>query len=142
MNEYTVEPIHSGTRTENLNVKHRREGNPGYSIQVILKDDNAYDHALLTIDVFEPKNYRTGMERITACVWFHDSTSNIYLSGSGYAGGCGYHKPSAAINAAFNSAGIDCDSFSGHGDSAVKDTIYALMTVQGYDRSDYVLAWR
>ena len=63
-------------------------------------------------------------ERMTAILWVHGKN---YASGSGYAGGYGYHKPSAAVGNAIDAAGFELDtSISGAGESALIDGLKAV----------------
>ena len=76
---------------------------------------------------------------VYASIWFHDRTGQIHGSGSGSAGGYGYHKESAAINGAFRDAGVTLKvSFGGCGDSSVRIAIESLARKLGY-RSGKVL---
>lgn len=63
--------------------------------------------------------------RYYACIWV--SSNPFYVSGGGYAGGYGYHKASAAAQAAMEDAGINLDfDISGRGDSAIRDGLMAI----------------
>ena len=59
--------------------------------------------------------------RVYCCIWgLHD----LQFSGSGYAGGYGYHKPSAAMQSALDSAGVVMErSIDGVGDSAIEGVL-------------------
>ena len=57
-----------------------------------------------------------------------------YVSGRGKAGGCGYHKGSAAFQEACDSAGIELSQpVDGRGDSLVKEAIFAIGEALGFD---------
>ena len=84
-----------------------------------------------------PINVRCWMGRshsasvVHASIWANDR--DTYLAGSGKAGGYGYHKESAAIDAAFRSAGIElAQSISGVGDTAIREALEALARALGY----------
>ena len=63
-------------------------------------------------------------ERMTAILWVHGKN---YASGSGYAGGYGYHKPSAAVGNAIDAAGFALDThIHGGGESALVDALKAV----------------
>lgn len=64
-------------------------------------------------------------ERMTAILWVHGKN---YACGSGVAGGCGYHKPSAAVGDAIESAGFELDThfIGGRGESALVDALKAV----------------
>ena len=63
--------------------------------------------------------------RVYACLWINHHP--VYASGSGWAGGYGYHKESAAVASAIRSAGITMDQdISGVGESAIVGAIGAI----------------
>lgn len=65
--------------------------------------------------------------RNTVCLWFHNEGWTISGSGSGSAGGYGYHRPSAAASEAFKKAGVELSvDINGRGDTAMKDAVLAL----------------
>lgn len=49
----------------------------------------------------------SGMQPVRACVWVHLAGGGDWRTGRGSAGGCGYHKESAAIAEAVRNAGIE-----------------------------------
>lgn len=62
-----------------------------------------------------------------ACVWINNGAAGIHLSGGGYAGGYGYHRASAAAQAALNDAGVILgENISGVGDSAIERALLAV----------------
>lgn len=64
-------------------------------------------------------------ETAYACVWI--STPDNYAIGKGKAGGCGYHKESAAIDEALRDAGIQLEHcIHGVGDSAIMGALAAI----------------
>ena len=135
-----IKGLTDDTHKFKFNGNHRRWGNPGYTISTILKKDNEYDASTVKVEVYEPKRYRTGMENITCCVFVNDSRSGTHIRGSGSAGGCGYHKESAASGDAIRNAGIELkDSIDGVGDRAVEEAICQIMRALGYRRNQYVL---
>ena len=70
---------------------------------------------------------------VYASVWIN--TSEVHTSGKGKAGGYGYHKASAAIGDAINSAGIALDTdISGVGNSAILDALTAIANALGFER--------
>lgn len=124
-----------GTENSNLNPNHRKEHNRGSSILAILKKDNEYDSATVTIDIHLPNK---GASRVYACVWINDSKSGTHVSGSDYTSGGGYDKTTAAIRHAFNSAGMVFGA--GYHDDC--EMVKSVMTTLGYKRSEYVIAKR
>lgn len=105
--------------------KHRREKNFQEEFSLILfdKELNKFQSVIsLRIYGTQAKNY--------ACLWV--SNNGMYSNGSGSAGGYGYHRPSAAVQEAMESAGIKLDrSISGVGDSAIIGALHAIAKYLG-----------
>jgi hypothetical protein len=85
----------------------------------------------------EPVRARVWMGRsssasvVYASVWA--SGAGRWYAGHGRAGGYGYHKKSAAIDAAIRSSGITLSaSISGVGDGAIRDALAAIARALGY----------
>jgi len=69
-------------------------------------------------------------ERVYACIW--TQWPDCYLSGSGWAGGAGYDKPSAAAAGAITAAGITLSrDIDGRGESAIREALYAIGSALG-----------
>ena len=69
---------------------------------------------------------------VYASIWVHGKDHQT--SGTGKAGGYGYHKQSAAISEAIKSAGITLDKdISGMGDSAIEEALEAIAQALGFD---------
>lgn len=69
---------------------------------------------------------------VYASIWVH--SDNYHTSGTGKAGGYGYHKQSAAIAEAIRSAGIELDKdIAGAGESAIDDALKAIAAALGFD---------
>lgn len=65
--------------------------------------------------------------RAYACVWAHTADWTITVSGGGRAGGYGYHRGSAAAQAAITNAGIALsEDIAGVGDSAIRAAVIAI----------------
>ncbi len=86
-----------------------------------------------------PINVKVWMSRsvsasvVYASVWAESRDGSIFISGYGTAGGGGYHKVSAAIDEAFDSAGIEMLApFNGYGDEATEHAIAALAKRLGW----------
>lgn len=94
---------------------------------------------------------RDGMRQIITCrfysarsrgssvhycsVWFTGKASR-YGSGTGKAGGWGYHKDSAALDAALRAAGVTLGHpIAGVGPSAMRGTLRALAAALGYRKT-------
>ena len=68
---------------------------------------------------------------VYASIWIQPS--GIYTSGKGKAGGYGYHKESAAIADAIESAGITLDAnISGVGGGAIEEALKAIASALGF----------
>ena len=72
-----------------------------------------------------------GASAVYASVWIN--TSEVHTSGKGKAGGYGYHKESAAVAEAIESAGITLDTgISGVGDCAIREALKAIARALGF----------
>ena len=70
---------------------------------------------------------------VYASIWVN--APDIHTSGKGKASGYGYHKESAAIGAAIESAGITLDqSIDGVGDAAIEEALKAIAQALSYSR--------
>ena len=100
------------------------------------KEDSFYKQlTVITRNMSQPivaRFYSTGT-RIYACVWIGDRASGTRTSGGGFAGGGGYHKPSAALDNALLDAGIELsENIAGVGDAAMSDALTAIASALGY----------
>ena len=73
------------------------------------------------------------------CIWINSPThgdhTSRYLSGGGKASGCGYHKASAALQAAINDAQVTLsESIGGVGETAMLDALEAIAAALGYQQ--------
>ena len=106
-----------------INVNHRKPDKFSKSYMVIDKSFN---------ELVDCRIYQTG-NRFYCCLWV--STKDDYRSGSGYAGGYGYCKESAAVQAAISQAGykltypgnkkVHC-SIAGVGQTAIRAALLAI----------------
>ena len=79
------------------------------------------------------KGRSSGASRIYCSVWIRSYGENQMRTGHGWANGGGYHKASAALAAALESAGITLsDEIAGRGDGAVRDGLIAVAAAYGY----------
>lgn len=70
-----------------------------------------------------------GASPVYASVWIHNR-----CAGHGRANGYGYHKSSAAIQAALSSAGVKlAERIDGCGDRAITDALHAVGIAMGYN---------
>jgi len=66
-----------------------------------------------------------GTSRCYCCLWIHGD--KVCGSGSGLAGGYGYHKESAAVSDAISAAGIKLDErIDGVGETAITEALEAI----------------
>ncbi len=104
---------------EGINAKaHRRES--AFLREIVAIDLDA-GRAAVTLRIYgtQARNY--------ACVWISERKAGIYASGSGMAGGYGYHRSSAAAEAALRSAGVTLsDHIGGVGDAAMREAVKAV----------------
>ena len=90
-------------------------------------------------EVITARIYGTGSGN-TACLWINAPYTKKYpeglhVSGSGRAGGYGYHRPSAALGEAIVNAGFTLDScISGRGESAMWEALLAIAACLGVKR--------
>ena len=71
--------------------------------------------------------------KVYCTVWVGNNQTE-YSVGHGSASGYGYHRPSAALSEAFESAGVKFEKdFSGHGSSAMEE---AMLSVSRYLTND------
>jgi hypothetical protein len=122
-------------RADILNVKasHRKENAfyKQYTAVVFNRETGgAFDCVTLRLYATDARHY--------ACVWVHTNCAWImdgetvaasYASGSGYAGGGGYHRASAAAAEAISAAGIELsEHIGGRGDEAIEEAVRAIAT--------------
>lgn len=82
--------------------------------------------------------YGTG-NRNFACLWVH--AEPIHRNGSGWAGGYGYHRPSAAAAEAIHNAGFKISAdISGGGEEAMREAVLAVAKAAGVKRPAIVEA--
>jgi hypothetical protein len=114
--------------------KHRKENHFLYSYKLVA----VYKGGL--VEIADLRIYGTNAMNY-ACFWFlgnrgtekHQKTARA--SGSGSAGGYGYHRPSAAADEAFRSAGLSLGvDISGRGDSALESALLSLGAFLGYKK--------
>lgn len=109
----------------NLNHNHRKEEKfTDEYTAVCFENGEVKTPVILRIYSTDARNY--------ACIWIH--AKDVHASGSGYAGGCGYHRPSAAAQTAINSAGFELsEPIDGRGEGAMQSAVVALAKVLGFE---------
>jgi len=103
---------------ENFNANHRKENHfmEQYTALVLTKDGM---REAVTLRVYGTRamNY--------VCLWFNNGDQ--WASGTGSAGGYGYHRPSAAAAEAFKKAGVELsERINGQGDEIIREAVEAL----------------
>jgi len=72
-----------------------------------------------------------GASLVYCSIWIMGK--GLYASGTGKAGGYGYHKRSAALQYALDSAGVTLsEPIDGRGDSSMRDALEAVCRALGY----------
>lgn len=106
---------------DDFNPNHRKSNGFCQVWKVFYVDDNKIK------EVVDCRIYCPGT-RVYAALWIN--SKDKFIGTTGWAGGYGYHKPSAAVAEAINKAGIELnESINARGDSAIMD---ALMTIAKY----------
>lgn len=112
---------------------HRKEGKCHFESFSIIDPDRLWERskgqheAAAVIDL---RLYGTG-SRNYACIWIAKEPWG-WASGSGWAGGYGYHRPSAAAEEAINNAGFTISqNIGGAGDEPVIETLFAIAKLIG-----------
>lgn len=106
---------------------HRKEGKCFFSsMQVVSLADKPDGHGVLDARI-EARLYGNGTSN-TCCLWvFNVDSSGKCTQGSGHAGGGGYHRKSAAMQAAIDNAGFTLsESIDGVGESAMREALLAI----------------
>lgn len=107
-------------------------------LAVTRTDRTDYRRWLTLIDCRVYMSYRSdGASPMYASIWIRnpiDPAGERSYSGTGKASGYGYHKASAAIGDAIESAGLKLSQpIDGRGDQAVRDALQAICSALGYD---------
>lgn len=109
---------------------HRKENKCYFDSYTALAACTNYEGKPDLKPVVELRLYGTGNSN-TAAIWVH--AEELHTSGTGSAGGYGYHRPSAAAAEAIRNAGIELDKdISGVGDTAIEQAVKAIAEAVGY----------
>ena len=107
--------------TASFNVNHRKDNHFSEQYTAFYIDEDLGMREIVTI-----RTYTTD-SRVYACCWIEYDPDQIYLAGSGYAGGYGYHRASAAAEEALNNAGIQLsEHINGRGSIAISNAVEAV----------------
>lgn len=109
--------------------------------QIIVVDDAGSKHKVIDCRFYMGRSQNASV--MYCSVWLRGklNNENVWLSGSGKAGGHGYHKASAAMHNAITAAGFELveddgvtpSPIDGRGDDAMRDAAIALAAALGYD---------
>lgn len=94
-------------------------------------------HTAGIVEVIDARFYmgRSSSASVVHCSLWVRTRDGRYFSGEGQAGGYGYHKTSAALDAAVDSAGIKLEKrFDGCGETAMHVALLAIGRACGYAR--------
>jgi hypothetical protein len=110
-----------------INAKSHRKEDWAYTQYTLLDLSGESVYCSVTLRIY----FKSSSNMVYACFWFN-LNGETYGSGSGRAGGYGYHKGSAAAAEAFRAAGFTFDEhISGRGDSAITDALEAIANHAG-----------
>lgn len=105
----------------------------GFYVAVALNDKGKLDQPFKAT-LLQARSAYDGADPLYVNILCQERTSERTFSGDGRVKGCGYHKTSAALAAAFSSAGIQLSSdLDGRGDDAIHTAIRAVCLALGYD---------
>lgn len=125
---------------------HRSEGKCYFkAITVISLADKPWQDGAMP-ERISARIYGTGKQN-TACLWINSTTKKfpdgVHVSGSGKAGGYGYHRPSAALGEAIGNAGFALsESISGRGETAMREALMAMAKALGVKRPALVESYQ
>lgn len=141
-----MKATYSPTAKTKFTTAHRKEGKCFFrSISVISLASKPWNDGRMP-EPISARIYGTGSGN-TACLWINATNKKhpegIHTSGSGRAGGYGYHRPSAALGEAIVNAGFTLDeSISGRGESAMREAMLAIAKEIGVKRPALVESYQ
>ena len=107
---------------------HRKEGKCFFDSYSIITTDDPYENQDGGREARQPitlRLYGTGAKNF-ACLWINHASA-FHTSGSGSAGGYGYHRQSAAAEEAITNAGFKLSKpIGGVGNEAIKEALCAI----------------
>jgi hypothetical protein len=134
-----MKATYNATAKTKFTTSHRKEGKCFFSsMQVIDLAAKPYNGTTAHA-VIEARLYGTGSKNYAA-LWVHLPQSKKYpdglhTSGTGSAGGYGYHRPSAALAEAIRNAGFTLDQdIGGRGESLMRESLLAIAAALGIKR--------
>ena len=111
---------------------HRKENKPHTSTAVMYVDANGKIQNAMEVRVYHLLPSQDGMSRVYAAFWLH--IDGTHASGTGWAGGYGYCKASAAASEAILNAGFETDTrSSGAGMQEVEKALLEIAAFYGIE---------
>ena len=115
------------TKNNAINYDRKKELIRAYDVVV---NDNGRLANIITVRCYMGRS--ANASTMYASIWIYDEKH--HTSGTGKAGGYGYHKASAAIADAIESAGVTLnENIAGAGDSAIEQALEAIALALGYE---------
>ncbi len=126
---------YDATKKTKFSSSHRKEKSSMEfeSWSVVDMDQDPYENSREIYGKIELRLFHTDA-RATACLWINCG-DKFHTQGSGSAGGCGYHRGSAAADEAIRNAGLTLAKvIDGCGNSAITDALLAIAALAGIKR--------
>jgi hypothetical protein len=109
---------------------HRKENKPHTTTVLLYVDADGKIQNAMEVRVYHLLPNQDGMSRVYAAFWLH--IGNTHASGTGWVGGCGYCKQSAAASEAIANAGFETATrSSGAGMGAIEKALLEIATFHG-----------
>jgi len=134
-----MKATYSPTAKTKFTTSHRKEGKCYFSSMMLLDLAAKPYNGTSAHAVIEARLYGTGSKNFAA-LWVHLPASKKYpdglhTSGTGSAGGYGYHRPSAALAEAISNTGFTLsEDIGGRGESSMRDALLAIADALGIKR--------
>ena len=111
---------------------HRKEHKAHTTTALLYIDANGKIQNAMEVRVYHLSPNQDGMSRVYAAFWLH--LNGTHARGTGWAGGCGYCKASAAASEAIKNAGFETDTrSSGAGMQEVEKALLEIAAFYGID---------
>jgi hypothetical protein len=128
MNTTPQKATYDPNRKSKFTTSHRKEGKCFFDSYSIITTDDPYENRDGGREAREPitlRLYGTGAKHF-ACLWINHASA-FNTSGSGSAGGYGYHRQSSAAEEAITNAGFKLSKpIGGVGNEAIKEALCAI----------------
>ena len=128
-------------RKKNQNSAVNRNGDRELTQRIVVLDDSGTKRKLVDCRFYMGRSRNASVVYCSLWLTGTVSSENVWVSGSGKAGGHGYHKTSAAMQNAITAAGftlvendgVTLSPIDGRGDGAMRDAAIALAAALGYN---------